>query len=215
MNKKLIHLLLLIAGIILALFLNKDLTLLSLATTAALIFGFINIYFTINRSKWFIIPDLLWILATMVTLVITNNYADIWYYIFCFGIGFYQFYDWSKHETDGQFIVVYARDIPKETFIWFCIGLIIMFMIIGLDTAHILESENLWLGAIISGFGIIASIMLARRQYFSYVYYVIGDVLQIILYARSDLGALILIPTIFLIFSILFLWENRLDFKTK
>lgn len=209
MNKKLIHKILLVISIIVALLLNKDFELLSIATTLALIFGFINIYYTVNRSKWFIWADLLWILFSLITLGLTQNYTDIWLYIFYFFVGFYQFINWSNHESNGEFTIVYPSEVIVETWGWLILGFGITLSIIILDTYAGLNSNNLLLGAIISGFGIVASVMLAKRQYFSEIIYFFVNFLQIVLYVLSGLYSLALIPLIFWIFTILFLVENR------
>ena len=90
----------LIAGIIIGLALT-DLSSgvwLGIFSTIALLSGFANVYFTTKRSTKFIIPDMMWIFFTLLTLVLTLNYSDMFLYFFYIGVGFYQYYNWKKNK---------------------------------------------------------------------------------------------------------------------
>lgn len=193
----------LVLGLVLALYLNKDATAISIASTIALMAGFFNIYFTTNRSKYFLIPDLIWIVASVYVLFASQNYTDILLYIFYIFVGFFQYYNWSKHETyEHKVEVDYG---VKIALIFLGIGVIITL----LDFLLLQGSSNALLGAIISGFGIGASVLLALRNYFAEVIYVVVNFLQLILYIIIGQGNLALIPLIFFIMSLIFVVQNR------
>ena len=176
-------------------------------STLALLAGFINVYFTTRRSKHFIYPDLLWILFTVATLVITKNYTDITLYAFYFFVAFYQYRNWKNNENvQGEAKILKA---DKTVLVLIILGLILSLIQILLFMGG--QSNNIVLGSLISGLGIAASVILARRYYFAEILYILVNAMQIYLLFVSALYQTSLIPAVFLANSVVFLIFNKGD----
>lgn len=181
---------------------DASLGLVGIISTAALLSGFGNVYLTTKRSEWFIFPDLLWIIFTVITLFMTGNFTDIGLYIFYFMIAFVQFYEWRNNKGyNGETKI---KRLDNNVLSYLLMG----FMIV-LISGTLGVGNNIWLGAIISGLGITAAVLLAKRYYIAEAMFAVVNLLQIMLYLNSGLYQLALIPTVFLLNSLVFLAYNR------
>lgn len=197
----------LIGGIIIGLYLT-DLSngkLLGIFSTIALLSGFANVYFTTKRSIKFIVPDMIWIFFTIMTLIMTNNFSDMYLYIFYIFIGFYQYTNWKNNQDDNLETVIIPFKISD--FLYACgYGLAISTLVYMISPEN---SSNLVLGSLITGVGITASYYLAKRYFLSEVLYVLVNLSQIGLFIVSDLYQLALIPLVFLLNGFVFIYFNR------
>ncbi len=190
----------LVASIIVGLFLHD-----TYLGTITMLAGFTNVYLTTKGSKWFIIPDLIWISGMIISLILKGVISDIPLYIFYLIIAFWQYREFNKNSDKNG---VKWRNLSDARF-----ALMLSFGII-LTLLFIVPNSNFAiLGALASGLGIIGSMLLANRYYQAEIIYFFVNSLQVYIYVCSDLVQLSLIPLMFWINTIIFLIYNRVDEK--
>ncbi len=202
MNKYKKEILLVVAFVVGAL-LHDGTTIVGCLGTIGLIAGFINVYFTTKRSTKFIIPDIIWIIVTIASLLIVGSYAEITLYAFYTIIAFVQFKEWrGNRNAIGDTVIKRVNN-----FMYLFVALLITLLLIPIFSHS--GGNNIILGCISSGFGIVGSVYLAKRYYQSEYLFVISNIASIVVFFKSGLYQLSLIPMVFLVFSVIFLWENR------
>lgn len=201
MRNKLLNITL-IVGLIIGLYLHDE-----IITTIALLSGFVNVFFTTRKSKYFIIPDLIWIVTTVYSLMATQNYSDIPLYAYYLLIAFIQFKQWSTHESteDGETIM---KKADKRSYIALLCAFVLSVTIYLLTPSG---ANMALLGAFISGIGIVASTLLAYRYYMAELMFVFVNIAQVYVYVSSGLTQLSLIPMVFLINGLIFIIFNRVE----
>lgn len=167
-----------------------------------LIAGFINVYFTTKRSELFIIPDIIWIVCSLISLLLTKNYTDMLLYVFYIYIGFVQYFNWKNNKVENKVQIDYSN---KSIYWIISFTMLAIFYMLGRFSG----SNNILLGAIVSSFGIMGAYLLSQRKYISEYVFTISNIANIFLLFISGLYQLALIPLIFLWFNFLFLYENR------
>lgn len=167
-----------------------------------LIAGFINVYFTTKRSELFIVPDMVWVACSIISLIATRNYTDMVLYIFYIYIGFVQYLNWKINKVDNKVQIEYNLKLS-----YFNILLIII--ILELVFGKLVNSQNNFIGSLATAFGITGAYLLSQREYYSEYFFVVSNLCSIYVLYTAGLHSLAIIPTTFLWFSMIFLFENR------
>ena len=184
--------------------------------TLALLAGFANAFFTTKRSRWFIIPDYIWLVLSIYLLIasdVTNASLSV-YYGMLLVIGAVQFYTWSVNVDDNKKVVLVRKRIKCN------IMLVILTTIFSLVIALVVHitlpnSSNILLGSFASGFGIVGAITLALRFYMAEVLFLLSNLLNMFILVQSGLYQLALTPLVFIIYNIIFLKGNYVGKNNK
>lgn len=187
-----------IVGMILALSLaTQNNSLVMWVGTISLIAGFANALLTAKRSKWFIIPDMIWIGAMLYQLFMNGNYTDMLQYAFYIMIGFIQFFEWSMSEKNSGEVIPLKLDMIAYSILPITVILVITSINLGGNFAL--------LGAIASSLSIVGAVLLAQRYYFGEIMFLVANVINIYILCASGLGNTSLVTIYFTITNIIFL----------
>lgn len=71
------------------------------ASIFAMFAGFVNIYYTTKRDIKFIYPDLVNLIATIISLFLAQTYSMIPLSVWGIIVGFIQYFDWKKNTNEA------------------------------------------------------------------------------------------------------------------
>ncbi len=160
-----------------------------------------NLWLTTKMSKWFIIPDLIW-LSCMVIIVFQNHLLwDGFQYTYYFLIAFVQFRSWSKYASnDGEGIEV--KMLSNKNRILIAVVIIMLIPILK-NIEELLIGEGLYLDGLNTSLAFAGSFLLSMRYFDAYVIYILADIFSIFLYLGRGVPSVALTMLLFAGFSVI------------
>lgn len=173
----------------------------------------LNLWLTSKMNKWFIIPDLIWVVA-MLYIAYTNMFLyDGLQYTYYFIIGFVQYYTWSKHTSseNGQLEVITLSKKTRSL-----IPLLIIILIPILGYLEVLLTTNgigvASLDALNSSLALTGAFLISRRYFEAQILFLISNIVSVILYSVRGVPTVALTMLLFAGFTCIALphWYSRI-----
>ncbi len=160
-----------------------------------------NLWLTSKMSKWFIIPDLIWLFC-MVIIVFQNKLLwDGMQYIYYFLIAFFQFRSWSKHTSnDDQGIEV--KMLSNKSRIIIAIIIIILIPVLK-NIEALIVGEGVYLDGLNTSLAFAGSLLLSMRYFDAHVIYFLSNVFSMLLYIERGVPSVALTMLLFSGFALI------------
>lgn len=164
-----------------------------------------NLYLTTKRSKWFIIPDMIWIFGML--YIATNNklYYDVFQYVYYFIIGIIQFIAWNKYETDGKFEI---KRLKSNQIIYTLIGLVPVLIFLTWF-GYIIGDASPFLDGLNTSLSFMGAFLLSRRYFEAQYLFLLANLSTAILYLYRGIPSVSITMLLFIGFTLIAINEWR------
>ncbi len=142
-----------------------------------------NLYFTNKKSKWFIIPDMIWIFCMLQIAWGAKTMYDLLQYAWFFVIGWIQLYQWTKNSTDG---VAKVEKFTKKQWILLPILFAILIPVMMYLEAQVIKDlpiNALFIDSLNTSMGLIGSGFIAYRYREAQLMFLISNLSTVVLYS--------------------------------
>lgn len=173
----------LIIAIIATIILNIKIGTSGLVLWLSAIASLFNLYFTNKKSKWFIIPDMIWIICMLQIAWGASTMYDLLQYGWFFIIGWVQLYQWSTNSTNG---VATVQKFSKKQWIMLPLLFIILIPVMMYLEAQVMKDLNttsLFIDSLNTSMGLVGSGFIAYRYREAQIMFLISNFSTVILYS--------------------------------
>jgi nicotinamide mononucleotide transporter len=181
----------------------------SIIEIIASISGFICVYLLIKRNIWNWFFGL--VQVTLFVWVFYQNklYSDTLLNIIYIGLQFYGWWNWRYHKNDKEELIIEASSL--KFFILLCSYSLISTLVLGFIMDNYTDASFAYADAFTTCTSLIAQLLLTRRQLINWFFWIIVDIVAVVIYFQKGLLPTSVLYVTFLIMACIgqFTWYRQ------
>ncbi|QDV69110.1 Nicotinamide riboside transporter PnuC [Rosistilla carotiformis] len=162
-------------------------------------FGFLCVLLTIRRSVWCWPTGLIQVLLFIIIFYDAKLYSDLVLHVIYVGLQFYGWYCWTRDDAGDENLIV--KSLPMSWLVGWIAVTVIGTVSLGWAMARWTDASLPYPDAFTTVASLVAQLLLARRYFQNWGFWICVDCVAIWVYYTKDLHATAVLYTAFLILA--------------